>query len=119
MLKPVKVRTNFQPGLKLWIFFLPRLLAKNENPKKEYKTHPFLHTFSTTTLVLGKKKSKIIHLSFKGFHNYNTPKITSTHKSYYSVTDFLVLKSKDPLSECLRSSKHHEKCTYYGYVIQK
>lgn len=59
-------------------------------------------------LLFWGKKSKIIHLSFKGFHSYNTPKITSTHKSYHSVTDFLVLKSKDPLSECLRSSKHDE-----------
>lgn len=74
MLKPVKVRTNFQPGLKLWIFFLPRLLAKNENPKKEYKTHPFLHTFSTTTLVLGKKKkAKLFIYLLKAF-------TTTTHQ---------------------------------------
>ena len=99
-------------------FFLPRLLAKNENPIKEYKTHPFLPYIFNHNSCFG-KESKINHLSFKGFHNYNTPKITSTHKSYYSVTDFLVLKSKDPLSECLRSSKHHEKCTYCCYVIQK
>lgn len=43
-------------------FFLPRLLAKNENPKKEYKAHPFLHTFSTTILVLEKKAKLIIYL---------------------------------------------------------
>ena len=56
-------------------FFLPRLLAKNENPKKEYKAHPFLHTFSTTILVLEKKAKLIIYL-LKAF-------TTTTHQNNF------------------------------------